>query len=192
MGMRNLFLSVSRLAFCAAACCAYAADFKVSAWRGETLSVLVPDYTELGESPAGLDVRCGVLRTVRYRPVPSELQVAECYDIVDWSTASGGMLRIAEIKVPRTAKPGLYKWGLMDIEVVDRELLPPSEWKYYLDIWQHPWAVARYAKVKPFSEFRRGQTLALMKSVYAKASARQAGIPEGTDPAGFFDKSILC
>ena len=90
MGMHNVFSSVFRLALCAAACCAYAADFKVSAWRGETLSVLVPDYTELGESPAGLDVRCGVLRTVRYRPVPSELQVAECYDIVDWSTASGG------------------------------------------------------------------------------------------------------
>ena len=122
MGMRNLFLSVLRLTLCVAACYAFAADFKVSAWRGETPSVLVPDYTELGESPAGLDVRCGVLRTVRYRPVLSELQVAECYDIVDWSTSSGGTPRIAEIKVPRTAKPGLYKWGLMDIEVVDREL----------------------------------------------------------------------
>ena len=87
----------------AAVCCAFADDFKVSAWRGETLSVLVPDYTELGDPPIGLEVRCGVLRTVRYRPVPSELQVAECFDIVDWSTSSGGTPRLAEIKVPRTA-----------------------------------------------------------------------------------------
>ena len=143
---------VAMCAMLSAVSCSFADDFKVSAWRGETLSVLVPDYTELGEPPAGLDVRCGVLRPVRYRPVPSELQIAECYDIVDWSTSIGGAPRIAEIKVPHTARPGLYKWGLMDIEVIDRELPPPSEWKYYLDFWQHPWAVARYAKVKPFSK----------------------------------------
>ena len=63
-----------------------------------------------------------------------------------------GVPCIAEITVPRDAKPGLYTWGLMDIRVVDRELPPAKEWKYYLDLWQHPWAVARYAKVKPFSK----------------------------------------
>ena len=68
---------VAMCAMLSAVSCSFADDFKVSAWRGETLSVLVPDYTELGEPPAGLDVRCGVLRPVRYRPVPSELQIAE-------------------------------------------------------------------------------------------------------------------
>ena len=32
---------------------AFADDFEVSAWRGETLAVVVPDYTELGDAPAG-------------------------------------------------------------------------------------------------------------------------------------------
>jgi hypothetical protein len=149
---KSIKVSVALLAVSAAAWCAFADDFKVAAWRGETLALLVPDYTELGEPPAGLEVRCGVLRPVRYRPVPTELQIAECYDVVDWSTSAGGGPRVAEISVPKDAKPGLYKWGLMDIEVVDRELPPPSEWKYYLDLWQHPWAVARYAKVQPFSK----------------------------------------
>ena len=36
--------------------------------------------------------------------------------------------------------------------MVDRVLPPPSEWKYYLDIWQHPWAVARWEACEPFSK----------------------------------------
>ncbi len=37
-----------------------------------------------------------------------------------------------------------------------------KEWKYYLDLWQHPWAVARLAKAKPFSKAH----YAAMKPVY--------------------------
>ena len=66
------------LAVSAAAPWAVADDFMVSAWRGETLSVLVPDYTELGDPPAGLEVRCGVLRPVRYRPSSAGMQISEC------------------------------------------------------------------------------------------------------------------
>ena len=36
------------------------------------------------------------------------------------------------------------------VEVSGREF--PKERKVYLDIWQHPWAVARYFNVKPFSK----------------------------------------
>ena len=129
---------------------AIADDFEVAAWRGETLAVLVPDYTELGAAPAGLSVRRGVLRAVKFRPNSKGLQLSECYDRVEWGAE--GSPCVAEITVPRTAKPGLYKWGLMDIRVVDRELPPAKEWKYYLDLWQHPWAVARIAGVAPFSK----------------------------------------
>ena len=33
-----------------------------------------------------------------------------------------------------------------------RFLPPPSQWHTFVDLWQHPWAVARYHCVKPFSE----------------------------------------
>lgn len=36
------------------------------------------------------------------------------------------------------------------LDVSDREF--PAERTVYLDIWQHPWAVARYFRVKPFSD----------------------------------------
>jgi hypothetical protein len=39
----------------------------------------------------------------------------------------------------------------MTVRVVDRVLPPPAEWKYFLDLWQHPWAVSRYYGVEPFS-----------------------------------------
>ena len=149
---KRILRSLALLAVSAAAPWAVADDFMVSAWRGETLSVLVPDYTELGDPPAGLEVRCGVLRPVRYRPSSAGMQISECYDVVDWRASSGGGPRVAEIAVPRDAKPGIYRWGLMDIKVVDREMPPPSKWKYYLDLWQHPWAVARYANVQPFTK----------------------------------------
>ena len=85
---------------------ASADEFEVSAWRGETLAVQVPDYTELGEAPAGLVVRRGVLRPVKYRPDEKRLTLAECYDLVEWGAE--GAPCVAEISVPRTAKPGLY------------------------------------------------------------------------------------
>ena len=128
----------------------YADSHEISVWRGETLMTMVPDYTELVAAPSGISVRRGVLRPVKYRTTPGSLQISECYDRVEWDVE--GAPCIAEISVPRDAKPGVYKWGLMDIRVVDRELPPAKEWKYYLDLWQHPWAVARYAKAKPFSK----------------------------------------
>ena len=124
-------------------------SYEVAAWRGETLMTLVPDNTELGTAPEGITVRQGVLRPVNYRTTTTSLQLSACYDRVEWDVK--GTPCIAEITVPRTAKPGIYRWGMVDIRVVDRELPPAKEWKYYLDLWQHPWAVARVAKVKPFS-----------------------------------------
>ena len=142
--------SLTMAAALALSFCACADSHEIAAWRGETLMTMVPDYTELGKAPEGISVRRGVLRPVKYRTTPASLQLSECYDRVEWDVE--GAPCIAEIAVPRDAKPGIYKWGLMDIRVVDRELPPAKDWKFYLDLWQHPWAVARYAKVKPFSK----------------------------------------
>lgn len=138
------------LSVLAAAFCVSARGFDVSMWRGETFATLVPDNVELGESPAGMDIRRGSLRPVKYRPSADSLQVNECYDRVDWGAASGGPT-VVEITASADMKPGVYTCGDLNVRVVDRVLPPAKDWKYYLDLWQHPWAVARVAKVTPFS-----------------------------------------
>ena len=68
--MRKLIV----LAAVAAAVAAEARTFEVAAWRGETVAERIPDYVELGRMPDGLNFRFGVLKTVRYAPVPESLQ----------------------------------------------------------------------------------------------------------------------
>ncbi len=47
--------------------------------------------------------------------------------------------------------PGEYNLGSIGVKLLDRTLPPPSQWQYFLDLWQHPWAVSRWYNVKPFS-----------------------------------------
>ncbi len=128
-----------------------ARTFEVAAWRGETVAALVPDFAELGKAPKGLKVKFGVLDSVKYAPAPGSLQRLEVYDRIEWGSDDEGP-RVVEVSVPVDAKPGIYTCGMMTIRVVDRVLPPAKEWKYFLDLWQHPWAVSRYHKVKPFSK----------------------------------------
>lgn len=141
---------------------ASARTFDVTAWRGETLAARVPDFCELGDEPDGISVRRGVLKDVAYAPEPDSLQRRKVYDRVKWTADDDDDPRIVEVSVPADAKPGVYVCGMMRVTVLDRVLPPPSEWKYYLDLWQHPWAVARLAKAKPFSK----QHYAAMKPVW--------------------------
>lgn len=67
--------------------------------------------------------------------------------------------------IPQSAAPGTYKGELqikdgdqllqslkLDVVVSSRELPPPSEWAYHLDLWQSPFAVARYYQVPLWSQ----------------------------------------
>ena len=69
------------------------------------------------------------------------------------------------VRVPADAKPGVYSGTVaavaaggarvefpVELEVLGRTLPDPSDWRFFLDIWQHPWAVARYHGVEPFSK----------------------------------------
>ena len=140
---------------------ASARTFEVAAWRGETVAALVPDYAELAPSCEGISVRYGVLKSVKYAPAPGSLQRVEVFDRVKWGSDDDGP-RVVEVSVPADAKPGVYDVGMMRVKVVDRVLPPPKDWKYYLDLWQHPWATARIAKAKPFSK----KHYAAMRPVY--------------------------
>lgn len=130
----------------------FARTFEVAAWRGETVAARVPDFAEIGKAPEGFSVRYGVLKSVKYAPKVEDLQRLEVYDRVKWGLEGEEGPRVVEVRVPENAKPGVYACGSMRIRVVDRVLPPAKDWKYFLDLWQHPWAVARMAKVKPFSK----------------------------------------
>lgn len=68
------------------------------------------------------------------------------------------------VSVPFDCAPGVYKGVLtlradaalkiefpLELTVRSHTLPPPSQWSLFVDLWQHPWAVARYHGVKPFS-----------------------------------------
>ncbi|MDD4018092.1 MAG: DUF4091 domain-containing protein [Kiritimatiellae bacterium] len=145
---------------------ASARTFEVAAWRGETVAARVPDFAELGQAPAGIGVRTGVLKSVKYAPEPESLQRLECFDRVKWGSDDEGP-RVVEVRVPESVMPGVYACGAMSIRVVDRVLPPAKDWKSFLDLWQHPWAVARVAKAKPFSR----KHYAAMKPVWETLAA---------------------
>ncbi len=68
------------------------------------------------------------------------------------------------VTVPASSKAGLYRGSLtvagaggkavtfpLELEVLRAKLPDPKAWAFFLDLWQHPWAVARVHGVAPFS-----------------------------------------
>ena len=129
-----------------------AAVLNLNAWKGETLFTEIPDGTTVGKPiPGVVDIRRGVLKPVRYNDHPDRPDAArEAFDRVDWTAQSGGP-RVACFAVSRRAKSGEYQLGDVKLKVVNRTLPPAKNWKFRLDLWQHPWSVARYHQVRPFS-----------------------------------------
>ena len=122
----------------------------IAAWRGETVTMRLHDHVTLGAAPDGFVVKEGVAREVRYLDRQFGSHYLFVADRVEWGSDEIGP-RIVSVFVPADAKPGVYPCGDLRIRVIDRVLPPAREWKYNLDLWQHPWAVARYNGLKPFS-----------------------------------------
>ena len=68
------------------------------------------------------------------------------------------------VQVPQDARPGTYK-GYVElssegkrqkhqytVKVLDRTLPAPKDWKFHLDLWQNPYAIARVHNVELWSE----------------------------------------
>ena len=96
----------------ALALAASARTFEVAAWRGETVAARVPDYAELGPAPdgAGMTVRVGVLKSVKYAPDPESMQRLEAFDRVVWARPSRG-LASSRCPSPRTPSPANTRSG---------------------------------------------------------------------------------
>lgn len=69
------------------------------------------------------------------------------------------------IDIPQEVKPGTYTGTItanaegdlsltfnIKLKVSSFTLPMPSDWSYHLDLWQNPYSVARYHKVKPWSQ----------------------------------------
>lgn len=97
------------------------------------------------------------------------------------NSAQGGWI---SIRVPQQVKAGRYTGTVtvkngdvalselkLTINVKNRTLPVPSEWAFHLDLWQNPYAVARYYDVEPFSEKHFDLMRPLMKQ-YADAGGK--------------------
>ncbi len=93
--------------------------------------------------------------------IPDILDKAEKLDLAEYSVRPIWVI----IDVPNDAKPGTYKGKLfvtagglktlqfeMNLEILNRTLPEPSNWSFHLDLWQNPYAVARYHRIRPWSE----------------------------------------
>lgn len=67
------------------------------------------------------------------------------------------------VEIPSEAAPGIYKGNIsvesrsgsvnhaITLEVMNKSLPAPSAWSFHLDLWQNPYAVARFNRVKLWS-----------------------------------------
>jgi len=149
-----------------------AESVELSAWKGEALfhsfiwnntGASATEYAPAFEGlPAGFMGKIGLARPVKFERTPNSGEFVAANDYVVWSATEssvtpGAKRTVAmEIKIPASAKGGTYSFKAggeqVKLTVVDRTLPEPKDWKYYLDLWQHPWAVSRWHGVKPFSQ----------------------------------------
>ena len=117
------------------------------------------------------------LRFVRYvlssqvdrkgRTIHPEDLIGDCLDDVESVDMPPNGFRPfwLTVNVPENAKPGKYSGTVkavaqggrridfsVSLSVQDRTLPAAKDWKFFLDLWQHPLAVARYHDVKPWSK----------------------------------------
>ena len=165
-------LSAPFVVTCFSAVCAVAdtATFEAAVWRGETAYVAIPEAMQGGAAAlAECDTGDGVLlKLLKFDEV--KYDIIEKYTDDDgktktrvtgkgtapdvcreWRSGDEAKPTMVRITAAADAKPGRYEFGPLKLTVLDRVLPPAKEWKYFLDLWQHPWAVARYFGVEPFS-----------------------------------------
>ncbi|MBO5647519.1 MAG: DUF4091 domain-containing protein [Kiritimatiellae bacterium] len=171
--MRNVIFLMS---LCLVGLSSYSATFDIAAWRGETAYVNIPeafqkDVSAISSCAVGEGVSFTLLRfdEVNYdtferytdKEGKQKARVTGKGKVADvcreWKKGDKSFPAMIKLSVAADAKAGkrTVKLGgsnALVLTVVDRVLPPAKEWKYFLDLWQHPWAVSRYFNVKPFSK----------------------------------------
>ena len=154
-------------------------EWTATAWRGERAAAQLVLWT--GTPARGVRILPGPLtgkqgdtipaenvraRFVRYVLADGEL-LADVLDDAERLSLPAQSARPVwvSIDVPHGTPPGEYRGTLevaargeqtlqfgLNLRVLDRVLPAPSEWAFHLDLWQNPYALARYHHVKPFSQ----------------------------------------
>lgn len=153
-------------------------DTVIPAWRGERVGALALIQVPKGEKVEVKAQLKGKLKgtasfvdyvlTDDFRQCgthPTDLPAWEAPDIIDnvaKSVTLDGETRPiwVTIEVPRNAKPGKYTETLevngqkiaLNVEVSAMTLPKPEDQSFYLNLWQQPYSVSRYGKVKPWSK----------------------------------------
>ena len=128
--------------------------FAAAVWRGETAYVNIPAGVPVSrlvsQAKDGVAVKLGYYDEVAYEMQPGGVDIRMRPDV--YREDGRRAPTVARVAVASDAKPGVYNFGPLEVTVADHVLPPAKDWKYFLDLWQHPWAVSRYFNVEPFSK----------------------------------------
>ncbi len=158
-----------------------AGGIKLTAWRGERVNAQVAVWSQAAQEQLRVD---SAVLTGRGGAIQVQTNFVRCVlangkpqaDILDTETMlsqPAGTVRPVwiSVDVPRTAAAGLYSGKVVvrselgavefpvSLEVLAAALPAPKDWKFHLDLWQHPQSIARWHDVRPWSP----EHFALMK-----------------------------
>ena len=130
-------------------------------WRGETAYVNLPEglattiLAQNGTSKDGVEIHLAYYDDVAYERKPDGEDMRtrpDVYREIPSGQTSAKTPTVCRVTALPGAKPGIRRFGAFEVTVVDRVLPPAKDWKYFLDLWQHPWAVSRFFGAEPFSK----------------------------------------
>ncbi len=125
------------------------------------------------------EVTCGV------GPVDKAYLMPDRLESLDRFNLPGRTVRPVwlSLDIPSTTSPGIYKGEVevrsakqnftlpLEIKVQNLSLPKPHDWTFRLDLWQNPWVIAEYYKVKPWSDEHKSLLKKHLK-LYADAGGK--------------------
>lgn len=160
---------------------------KLRGWRGERVSGRLAAWSKgnepqltvnqpllVNEEGDSIDVKTGMLRyTAAHGKLYADVMGNE--NVCDLAAGQTRSIWV-QVDIPQDAEPGVYRGSIcvysaasasqqipFELEVEDLELPEPADWNIYLDLWQHPQAVARWHQVEPWSPEHMALLKPLMK-----------------------------
>lgn len=165
-------------------------ELNLQAWRGERCSTqlavqangparqLSVSCTSLSNGEKSIPATVSLIRYTVAHGTPTA-------DIIGGETTCDNPAGVnrgiwLQIDVPQNAEPGIYQGQVIvsaegcaetrqtiRLNVSEETLPTPEQWKLYLDLWQHPQAVARWHDVEPWSPEHFALLRPLMKRLAA-------------------------